>query len=133
VSAPLPRRTFLTAAAAGAAAVIGGVGGAVTGWRPWRVLVEFDPVARAAPFVALFTRPDSAAAIGRAYLEVAPDEGDVHHLTSTLRSHLPAGPLRAAVAQRVHDDFDSQRVVTVDGWVLSQTEARLCAIAALAG
>jgi hypothetical protein len=31
------------------------------------------------------------------------------------------------------EDFRCGRVVTVDGWLLSRTEARICAIAYLAG
>jgi len=38
--------------------------------------------------------------------------------------------LRAALARRIQADFDSARVVPVQGWLLSATEARLCGLAA---
>ena len=39
--------------------------------------------------------------------------------------------LISLVAQKNRQDFADQRVVDLDGWVLSQTEAKLCALHAL--
>lgn len=39
--------------------------------------------------------------------------------------------MRREVLRQIHDDFETERVVRVRGWILSQTEARLCALAAL--
>jgi len=41
--------------------------------------------------------------------------------------------LRARIRQQVADDFTVGRIVKVDGWRLSLTEARLCALIACAG
>ena len=35
------------------------------------------------------------------------------------------------MARLVHDDFDDGRTVVVDGWILSATEARQCALYSL--
>ena len=86
-------------------------------------------------------RPASAAAVGRAYLADHPDEADRDRLAAQLGAGLrcqdcdPArsdtARLRAGLARQLRADFGQSRVVRVDGWVLSLTEARLCALAAL--
>ena len=41
------------------------------------------------------------------------------------------GLRRKLLAERVSSDFAEDRVVTIDGWVLAETEAKLCALAEL--
>jgi hypothetical protein len=78
--------------------------------------------ARPASATALFSHLPSARVIGAAYIRSHPaDDFDI--------SELP--PDRPAIAARVRDDFANGRIVTVDGWMLSITEARLCALAYL--
>lgn len=38
---------------------------------------------------------------------------------------------RAALAEAVRDDFRADRTLTIDGWIVSETEARLYALAVL--
>lgn len=67
----------------------------------------------------LFRNLDSALAVGRLRLAQGP-----------LDPALP--PLgRAAAGARIRADFAAGRVLRLDGWVLSRTEAELCARAAL--
>ena len=40
--------------------------------------------------------------------------------------------LEVSIRRRVREDFAQGRVVRLDGWILSSTEARLCALTALA-
>lgn len=40
------------------------------------------------------------------------------------------GELRVQTKKRIREDFARGRTVTVDGWVLSRTEAALCILAA---
>ena len=42
---------------------------------------------------------------------------------------LPAA--RAGLMSRIRDDFCHDRMVSVEGWMLAETEARLCALVAL--
>jgi hypothetical protein len=81
--------------------------------------------------LVLFDRPDSAAAVGREYLREHPDEVDVSTLLAALDS---AGPrsLHEWLRWRQAHDFEHGQTVTVQGWVLARTEARLCVLAALA-
>jgi hypothetical protein len=44
---------------------------------------------------------------------------------------IESAELSAAVARGVQADFSESRVMHLDGWVLSATEARLCGLAAL--
>ena len=41
--------------------------------------------------------------------------------------------LERMLARMVRDDFGNDRVIEVDGWVLSATEVELCAFAAASG
>jgi hypothetical protein len=84
--------------------------------------------------------PASARPVGRAYLAAAPGEANVQSLCTCIVDLLPAGSLtdeadaeevRVALSALVRDDFRAQRVVVVEGWILSVTEARLYGLAAL--
>ena len=96
---------------------------------------------RAARLLAALDRPASAAAVGRAYLAAIRPRptgaGSPPGSKQALRCQAcdPAQDrialLRAALARQIRADFAAARVVRVDGWVLSETEARLCGLAAL--
>jgi hypothetical protein len=81
---------------------------------------------------------DSARHVGRAYLENAPLAAGRDSLLAELFPRLePATGDRTAAAWRnsfsaaCRQDFAQGRTLRVDGWVLSQTEVRLCALATL--
>jgi len=130
------RRAFLCALGAGAAA--GGVAPAL--------LAALAGCAREEPLsdalAAFFADPEHARVVGRAFLEAHPEEGDADSLARRIaggerddwRARVADPPaLAASVRARHRLDFEHGRVVRVHGWVLSETEARLCALAALAG
>ena len=83
---------------------------------------------------SLFLDPDAAARLGRRYLVLHPHERDV---ASMLDGLLEPGerPSRAGLRRRLRarqrHDFAGGVTVIVDGWILSRTEARLCAAVAL--
>lgn len=81
---------------------------------------------------ALLPRTDDAAVVGRAYLAQYATEADAGLLRRRLVS-LTAEPrrLRAAIGERIRRDFAEGDTVRIEGWVLSRTEARLCALCAL--
>ena len=90
--------------------------------------------------------PDMAAAgrFGQSYLTAHPVERDFQQLADSVLGSLrlpttaeavdsnPKPVLIARARQVVIDDYVAGRVVEIDGWVLSITEARLYALAALA-
>lgn len=81
-------------------------------------------------------------AIGMAYRTRNPEEGKLDKLMPVLlgtcgespdRSHSEAdyNRLMQKLDQAVRDDYSDGRVVTINGWVLSLTEARQCALYSL--
>jgi hypothetical protein len=72
----------------------------------------------------------SAAMMGKAYMELAPSEIDESSLVRGVGFDLDRFSW-AALERRIEGDFASGRTVRLDGWVLSLTEARLYALAAL--
>jgi hypothetical protein len=105
---------------------------------------SIDPAAaRQARLIAgVFTRPVSAARIGRAYLRARPDDASLERLMQALAGGWPGGAaqverlgtaqLRRRLQRRIRADFAAGRTVTVQGWVLAESEARLFGLAALA-
>jgi hypothetical protein len=138
------RRTFLLLGG------IGGVGGLLLGaplsTRLSRVWSDWDKSLHGR-LAALFHHQASARVIGRTYLQQYPRENNVRDLLAGI----VAGPAddrfsgrsdrlsRAAdreliltLQQRIRQDYVEERVVKLQGWILSVTEARLCALTALA-
>jgi hypothetical protein len=101
-------------------------------------LDDFDELPRR--LAGLFTHKKSAAIIGTEYLRRAPEEADIRRLAESIcpgaarRAQLAlAGDIRLRqwVRARQTKDFEEGRRVRIDGWILSVTEARLCALVAL--
>jgi hypothetical protein len=87
---------------------------------------------RLGQFTVLLADAASARHVGRAYLQHVPGDADRGHLLVQLRARFDDKPSREKLMACCREDFAAGRTVTVNGWVLSQTEARLCALAALA-
>jgi hypothetical protein len=131
----MARRRFLAVAA-------GTVGGlAFVGSHPWRVLVSVVPPSPAARLVSLFAHRDSARALGRVVLRTTRMSRSVPRLVNEVARGIEGGrgtmgrasdaELRDALAKSIRQDFAEDRIVTVDGWILSITETRLYALADL--
>ncbi len=100
-----------------------------------------NPEAPAAKLANLFAHKESAATIGSAYLRSTPTEAAVPILLARLFRNQPrpghrevrtdVETRRKTLAQQIRRDFATKQVVTVDGWVLSLTEFRLCGLATL--
>ena len=74
--------------------------------------------------------------IGRQYLRRVPAEADPDLLGELILSDLPwsasiGTDTRAVIREQVRRDFAEDRIVRLGQWMLSQTEARLCALTAL--
>jgi hypothetical protein len=120
-----------------ALAILTAAGACAVGSRsPARATVGFADLATQSPVLAaLFTDRRSARAIGAAYLRTVDGaEASSEHLTRALLGDIGttgARELRSKIGSRIRRDFAEHEVVTVDGWMLSRTEARLCALVAL--
>jgi hypothetical protein len=79
---------------------------------------------------------DRVRQLGSRYRANVPKEDSAAALRAAIsgglrqRLRLPWSP-RPSLEQRVRDDFAAGRTVLVDGWVLSATEARQCALFSL--
>ncbi len=83
----------------------------------------------------------AARAIGRCYLRKTKSEGNADLLAqlivkgdSTLRGRLHAlssDQIIGILRKSIRKDFETDNIVNVDGWILSKTEARLCALCTL--
>lgn len=89
--------------------------------------------AAAAGWTAQFGSLESARQVGRAYLHRYPEEGDLALLCDRVGAGLDAArgaqPDWSAV---IRDEFARGETVSLNGWLLSRTEVRLCAITVLA-
>ena len=121
-------------------AALTAAGVALIGMRAARAADDTD-AALGARLAALPRHGASAAAIGRAYLRLTPEEAATPLLAALVAANTasPArllaardGELRRILAAAQREDFRAGRTVSVRGWMLSRTEARLCALAALA-
>lgn len=91
----------------------------------------------------LFGDAESARMVGMEYLRAAREETSVETLVRFLSAGVEGGrrtleatsddQLRVLLAQRTRHDFASGETVELQGWILSRTEARVSAIAALIG
>lgn len=102
--------------------------------------------ANAAAWTSLFNDLESARLIGRTVLENHPDLGSAETIAAGLRQRhdvfrdllddtadRPAPEaLAPAMARAITADFAAHRTLTVAGWVLSRSEAELCALVHLA-
>jgi hypothetical protein len=95
----------------------------------------------ASKLVDFFQDRESARAVGREYLRIAPVEADTLKLTELIcagrqeryaeLSHASMGKVRRMLLHQQREDFEKGRIVNLQGWILSQTEVRLCALATL--
>jgi hypothetical protein len=100
--------------------------------------LQIQPVRLAArPVRSVQVGQAAMISVGRAYLDQAPDEANAERLRQFLNLaeevsalSLPS-PERERLAVQQSEDFRTGQTVLVQGWVLSRTEVRLYALAAL--
>ena len=87
---------------------------------------------------ASFSSPgevEPALGVGRGYLGRFPEEASHSGLEGRLLALVPddvdSAGLRSALVEAIRADFDEGRTFRHEGWVLSRTGGRLCALAAL--
>lgn len=76
----------------------------------------------------------SAAVIGVHYLAQCENENSAELLARAIREGMPAEGIHVderSLIARIRSDFEHGEVVNLQGWVLSRTEARLCALFAV--
>lgn len=82
----------------------------------------------------LFEHPEQAQVVGSQFLKIYENEAPLRLLMLRIfQDGVPhnEGTFRAYLDRRKRLDFEQADVVSIDGWLLSVTEARLCAALAL--
>lgn len=109
----------------------------IAGWLKSTWSATDQDYALASLLTNLFKDRSSAQMIGMLYLKITPDEANIKQLLSHICNTDPeleihAQSNRAAFVRQIKilqcEDFYNGHVVNIDGWILSQTEARLCAL-----
>jgi hypothetical protein len=126
------RRLLSVLLGTGAAAVVSSLVSPVTPMAP--------PLPPQAALLGVLSELDGARSIGIEYLEQFPSEASasqlltmiVQHRPHVLRTSMTEAEARIFLQRAVRQDFHHGHTVELNGWVVSQTEARLCALAAMA-
>jgi hypothetical protein len=120
----MKRRNFIFSAAAG----IGAVGSAAYYFTRD---VEFDIVLARPESLAPLWDAQAIHAIGNQYRANTPGETSTRSLVNILNATLPErkGSIASRLEESITNDFAAGKTVLVDGWILSVTEARQCALA----
>jgi len=131
----IPRREFLWQALSACAA-----GVLVPAQSAWAV--QSGPIDRAATMGSGYfgDQGDVVRAVGEAYLRQLGRDTTRESVVAAARGALEAidrsrdqpGAIRALV-RAVRDDFERGRSVQLEGWILSRTEAEICALTLLDG
>jgi len=100
-----------------------------------------EPSSFGSRMTRLLRHRESAKIIGIEYLKIAPYEADKRALADLLYIGLTqygadavdADPTRLSelLELRMRLDFEEEKIVKLRGWIISLSEARLCALAAL--
>ena len=125
----LHRRQFLALVFAGGGALLAQA--SLPGW--------FGPQnALGTKLAELFRHQESARIVGAKYLKKYPQEADARLLQDRIIAGIAGGyaglaqasdsTIRKLLEDRVRQDFETEQIVKLQGWILSITEARLCAL-----
>ena len=104
-----------------------------------RVFAKNDPTDRLCDKLSkAYECLESARVVGREYLRIVPEEaqkkilldlvcrGSTSNKAKLLSSDIPT--MRKLLQQSIRKDFETGRTVFINGWMLSQTESRVCAL-----
>ncbi|MDP4260953.1 MAG: hypothetical protein Q8941_00365 [Bacteroidota bacterium] len=129
----MKRRTFILTAIAGAAIITI----PVIKYR-CRDSITGDPLLRP-DVLSRFCDKDTILEIGRQYMVQVPAEARKEKLIELLLTSDKGEKLKSSdeseiskwIEQKVQQDFQTERMVIVNGWILSATETRQCALLSL--
>ena len=125
------RRSFLTKLLLSVTGIVGSGTGLLANWA--------SEDYKSSTFESLFSDMPSAQRIGKRYLASYEDQDSVDAILErklmSLQMRHSASPNQQIRAQEIRllirEDYNNNCVVSIDGWILSITEAQLCATVAL--
>ena len=86
------------------------------------------PIAWRAPALLDALGEEQVRRIGTMWIEQHPAERSLESLSSALRQRVAYSASAEAFEEAITEDFDANRIVIVDGWMLAVTEVRQCAL-----
>lgn len=95
--------------------------------------VKYDPLLAEPRSLSALLDYEQITAIGTKYLEKTSNETTVRSLVQHLMQGISddKSGLAEALKTKIKTEFEERNTVLVDGWVLSVTEARQCALSSL--
>lgn len=123
----MERKKFVLLASAGVIAV------AIPTWHYKFRSIEYDKSLAKPQLLLNIWDPEAIIRIGKLYQKQHPDEKSERNLVSLLSDSLSTenGSIELSIARRIKEDFKTASIVTIDGWILSTTEGRQCALYSL--
>jgi len=127
----MKRRAFILLASTGA------VGVAIPLLRQWEELSGWGSPFAQPRLLSLITSRKNIKSLGEKYTQLSPNESNYNVLFNLLSDtklgskvvhELNTNVVRSRLDGKVKDDFHSNRILVLNGWVLSITEARQCAL-----
>lgn len=95
--------------------------------------LEYDPILTEPELLSYIWDGNTILETGKIYRERFPDENSERKLVELLTTNISSD--QAAVNEmlrlQITTDYESGNTVMVDGWILSKTEARQCALFAV--
>jgi len=123
----MKRRNFIIVSAVGAAAVSIPI--------LFHLLddIEYNPALGQPKSLMLIWDQETIKSIGNQYRSIYPKENSERSLVKLLKEFDPGqdGSNAWALEENITDEFQNGNTVMIDGWILSLTEARQCALASV--
>lgn len=110
-----------------------GIAVAIPTWHYKFRSIEYDKSLAKPQLLSNIWDSEAIIRIGNLYRKQHPDEKSVQNLVSLLSDSLSTenGSIELFIAKRIREDFKTGSTVTIDGWILSTTEGRQCALYSL--
>lgn len=123
----MERRKLIILAAVGAATV------AIPSWYYSNSVPDYDPSLAQPLLLSSIWDSETIAEIGKRYQKQYPKENSERKLVKLLSESTPTDkdPITASIEWRTKEDYKTGNIVTIDGWILSETEGRQCALFSL--
>lgn len=121
----MERRNFIVLAAVGAAAVAAPI------W--YYNSIDYDKSLTKLLLLSNIWDIETIKEIGQLYQKKYPNENNETKLVKLLSESISTenGSTESSIAWRIKEDFKTNSIVTIDGWLLSVTEGRQCALYSL--
>ncbi|GAB5554552.1 MAG: hypothetical protein Sapg2KO_41430 [Saprospiraceae bacterium] len=122
----MKRRMFLPLAGLGITAI------ALPTWYYQSRVPSYDPLISEPELLSYIWDSETIREIGEQYLKNAPKERSKRKLVSELSNNISEDlPTIETLRQSITKDYKDGNTIMLDGWILSKTEARQCALFSL--